>query len=104
MAETPGTFAQVDMPATTATTVYTVVTPGVFRVNVANRTAAPISIRLGVAIGGAADDVKQWEWYDLAIPANDSVSKTLVCAAGDLIRGYASAVSTSWVVKGFKLS
>lgn len=104
--ETWGTWAQVDMGATANTTVYTVAasTSGVLKVRVTNRTGAAITIRLWVAVAAGADDDKQYELYEYSLASLDQITVTVVVGAGDLIRGRASAIGTSWVVKGVKLT
>jgi hypothetical protein len=73
-------------------------------VRITNRTAAPINVRLSVRLAAEALADKAAELYDYPLAANDSVEVTVVAKATDVLTGRASAVSTSWVVKGVKLT
>lgn len=53
------------------------------------------TVRLSYAIAGAADNIKQYYYYDTPIPANSSLLLDLpvVMVATDIIRGYASTAN-----------
>jgi len=76
---------------TTLTTLYTV--PGsteavISSIIVANLTTAVATFRISIAVAGAADDLKQYIYYDISIPGKDSFVATLgiSLSATDLIR------------------
>lgn len=101
MAETLGTFAQAVPNATTLTALYTVpaLTSFVGRVLVSTVTAA--SIRIAIAVAGAADAAKQYITYNEAVAANSSAGyQGLALGAGDVIRVYSSQADTAFTVLG----
>lgn len=69
---------------------------------VANRSATPTAFRISVAIGGAADDNKQYLAYDTAIAANESKSFTVgfTLAATDKIRVFATLATLAFNIFG----
>lgn len=109
MAEALKVLGQLDAPATTLTTLYTV--PGATTVTastlvICNRNAAVRTFRVSVAVGGAVDDPKQYIFYDVTLPGNDSIFATigLTLGAGDVVRVYASAVDVSFSLFGVEVS
>ena len=109
MSETLKVLGQVECPATTETTLYTV--PGataatISTLAVCNRTSGAITFRVWVAVAGAATDSKQAIYYDTRILGNDSVFATIgiTLAATDVVRVYASAVGLSFNLFGVEVS
>lgn len=105
MADTYKVLAQVNPLATTLTDAYTV--PGatstiVSSFTVANRSATGTSFRVSVAIAGAADDNKQYLYYDVAIGGNDTFAGTLglTLAATDKVRVFATLATLSFNIFG----
>ena len=95
--------------AETLTGLYTV--PGateavISTFTVANRSGTPTSFRMSVAPGGAGDDVEQYLYYDIAIPANESFAATLglTLAATDVVRVYATLATLSFSLFGVELT
>lgn len=79
----PGAGALADLytaPAAAKTVVSTL--------KVCNQAAAPTTFRVSVAVAGAADERKQYVYYDAPIDANDTFSATegWTIAATDVIR------------------
>jgi hypothetical protein len=77
------------VPALTRATISTIV--------VANRTGASVTFRVSIAVAGAADDVKQYLYYDIPIPANDTFAATIGATVGpaDVVRCYGSSTGIS---------
>jgi hypothetical protein len=103
------TLAQVNPSAASLTDAYTV--PGatstvVSSVVVANRSASATSFRVSVAVGGAADDPKQYVAYDTVIPGNDVVALSLgmTLATTDKVRVYATLATLSFTLFGEEIS
>jgi hypothetical protein len=95
MAETLKVLAQLDVPAS-LTALYTV--PALTQVTVSslvicNRSAASRTFRVSVAVGGAADSVEQYLYYDAVITKNSTFAASLglTLGAGDVVRVLASA-------------
>ena len=95
--------------AATLTGLYTV--PGsteavISTFTVANRSPVATSFRMSVAPAGAGDDVKQYLYYDVAIPGNDTFAATLglTLAATDVVRIYATLATLSFSIFGVELT
>jgi hypothetical protein len=86
------------VPAATSTTVSSIV--------VANRSGVATSFRVAVAVGGAADDVKQYLYYDVPIGGNDTFVATIgvTLAATDKIRVYATLATLSFSSFGVEVT
>jgi len=82
------------VPASTATVVSSVV--------VCNRDSAVDTFRLSIAVGGGATATKDYLYYDVLIPPNDTFIATvgLTLAAADVLRGYAGSANLSFSVFG----
>ena len=109
MASTYKCLAQVTPSATTLTTLYTV--PGatsttVSSLVVCNTNATASSFRVSVQIAAAADNTKQYIYYDLPIQANDTFIATmgLTLAATDVIKVYAGATLLAFSVFGVEIT
>ena len=92
--ETRKVLGQIALPATTLTPLYTVPSLAeavVSTLYVCNRGDYMV-FRLSVAVAGEADNPKQYLYYDIPIPANETLAATvgITMAATDEIRGYAS--------------
>lgn len=100
--ETPK-VAQLNPSATTLTTLYTVPASTKFegQIVAANRGAAT-SIRISIAIAGAADSVEQYIAYDLPIALNDTYVHPLQLklSATDVVRVYATLATLSFTING----
>src|SRR5438552_13050432 len=102
MAETLKVLAQVSLVASTLTDVYTVpasTTTAVSSIVVCNQDAFSATFRLSVAVLGAADDPKQYLYYDTEIPANDTfvakigITLGYTISVGDVLQAYTSGPS-----------
>jgi hypothetical protein len=86
--------AQAALAATTLTDVYTVPAATIATLSsvvFCNRGGTTTTVRLSIAAAGAADAPKQYLYYDLPLPANDSFIATigLTLATTDVLRAYA---------------
>ncbi|MDI6785118.1 MAG: hypothetical protein QMD92_00255 [bacterium] len=91
--------------AATLTALYTVPASKyavVSSITVCNRSAASTVFRVSVAVAGAADDSKQYLYYDLNIPGNDTFIATvgITLAATDVVRVYATLATLSFSLFG----
>ncbi len=100
------TLAQANPLATTLTDVYTATAPvatvTISSVVVCNRSAVATTFRFAVAVAGAADDPKQYLYYDLPILGNDTFIFTIgvTLAVTDKLRAYVGAATLSFNVFG----
>ena len=108
MADTWKVLGQAAPSATTETDLYTV--PGststtISSIVVCNRGSAA-TFRISVSAGGGATANKDYLYYDLAIPANDTFAGTLgiTLAATDVVRVYASTANLSFSVFGVEVT
>lgn len=109
MAETLKTLGQLAPAANTLTTLYTV--PASTSVSsssivVCNRVAADDTFRIAVAVGGAADEVKQYLAFDSEVtqdvPRVFTIGITL--AATDVVRVFAGTSNLSFNMFGVELT
>ena len=65
---------------------------------VCNRSATPTTFRLSVAVAGAADDAKQYLFYDCPITGNNTFIGTVgrALGPGDVLRVYATLGTLSF--------
>lgn len=105
MADTYKVLAQVNPSAATLTDAYTV--PGstsavISSIVVCNRSAAATSFRISVQVANAADDNKQYLYYDVIIPGNDTFVLTIgiTLATTDVIAVYATLATLSFNIFG----
>lgn len=101
MAQTLKILSQTKPSATTLTDSYTVpalTTAVVSSLVVCNQSAVATSFRISVAQAGAADNPKQYLYYDVAIGSNDTFIATigLSLGAGDVIRVYNTLATLSF--------
>lgn len=97
-------LGQVNPGATTLTVLYTVpalTSTVVSSVIVCNEGAAG-TFRVSVAVAGAADNAKQYLFYDVAIGANTSITATLgiSLATTDVVKCYASSTDMAFNLFG----
>lgn len=109
MAETYKVLAQLEVPAAALTDTYTV--PAATRTvissfTVTNRNAATRSFRLSVAVAGAADNVKQYLYYNQNVSSGTTFAATLgiTLAAGDVIRVYGNNTGLSINIFGVEIT
>lgn len=109
MAETVKTLAQLAPSATTLTDVYTVpssTSAVISSIQITNRGGTDTTFRLAKAIAGAANDNKQYLYYDQPISANSTFEITmgLTMAATDVLRIYAGNGNLSVNVNGVEIT
>lgn len=109
MADIIGSLGQVDAPAATPTTLYTVpalAQTTVSSLNVCNRTAGAVTFRVAIRVEGAALDNKQYIYFDKSVPATDTFSAVLgiTLRETDVVEVYASDVGLSFNMFGVETS
>lgn len=109
MAEAHKVLGQSNPVATTLTDAYTV--PGatstiVSSITVCNRSATATTFRLSIAVAGAANDNKQYIYYDEPIKGNRTFKITggLTLTATDVVRVYATLATLSFSVFGTEVT
>ncbi len=109
MADTLKVLAQVNPAATTLTTLYTV--PGatsttVSSLVVCNQAGTTGTFRVSVQIAAAVDNAKQYLYYDVSVPANDTFTATIgmTLATTDVVKVYASSTSFSFSLFGVEIT
>jgi glucose-6-phosphate dehydrogenase assembly protein OpcA len=95
--------------ATTLTTLYTVpasTSTVASTINICNLSAVAASFRLAVRPAGATIANQHYIAYDVAIPANDSISFTigLTLATTDVVSVYGSTANLSFALFGSEIS
>ena len=105
MASVRKVLGQAAPNATTETTLYTVpalASSVVSSLIVANRGASVATFRISVSVGGGATANKDYIYYDILMPPNDTFIATvgLTLAAGDIVRCYASTANVSFSIFG----
>lgn len=109
MAETRKILGQSNPAATTLTDVYTVPAATQAVISsfvVCNRSLTPTSFRISVAIAGAANNNKQYIYYDLPLPANDTFIGTIggTLNAADVVRIYVNDATVSFNIFGVEIT
>jgi hypothetical protein len=107
VAETQKVLGQSAPLATTLTDAYTAAAKTVVSsVVICNRGAAQILVRISVAVAGAADATKQYLYYDLPVPANDTFIATIGITMGiaDVVRVYTDLATASFNLFGIEVT
>ena len=103
-------LGQVAPAATTLTALYTVpssTAASISSIIVCNQNSSGTgAFRVSIAVGGAADDPKQYIYYDLPLISNDTFIATvgISLAAGDIVRVQASSANFSFSVYGVQVA
>jgi hypothetical protein len=105
MATTIKVLAQVAPLATTSTALYTVpalTSAVVSSLTVCNRGAAATTFRVSISVGGGAIATKDYVYYDVIIPPQDTFIATvgLTLGAADIVRCYAGTADLSFQLFG----
>ena len=107
MAETQKVLGQSAPLAATLTALYTAGAKAVASsLVICNRGPAGINARVSVAVSGAADDSKQYLYYDLPVPANDTFIATIgvTLGVGDVVRVYSDLATASFNLFGVEIT
>ncbi len=109
MTQTLKVLGQSSPAAITLTALYTVpsaTSTTVSSITVCNTNATAQTFRISVAVGGAADAISQYLYYDLPIAANDTFVATMgvSLAATDVVRVYASTTNMTFQAFGVEIS
>ena len=98
-------LGQLDCAATTQETLYTV--PDLTQTTVSsflacNRTGSAITFRLRINVAGAADNDKQFLYYDKSVAANTTFTAVIGMCLGqkDVLATYSSAVDMTFTLFG----
>jgi hypothetical protein len=107
--DTVKTLAQIKPAATILTTAYTVpsnTTATISSIVICNTSASVSYFRVSVCIAGAADDLKQYLYYDLPLDTNDTFIATigLTLAATDVIKVRSSDGNLAFTCFGIELT
>lgn len=109
MGESLKVLGQVTPSASTLTTLYTV--PGstsstLSTLVACNQNNSNVAVRIAIAVAGAADNAKQYIYYDQVVLKKDSLLATIgvTLAATDVVRVYADAANVSFSVFGVEIS
>jgi hypothetical protein len=102
-------LGQSNPSATTLTTLYTVpasTSTVISTLVVANRSATATAFRVSVQIAAAADDSKQYLFYDTPISGNDTITATLgiSLATTDVVKVYATLATLSFMITGVEVT
>jgi hypothetical protein len=105
MADSIKVLGQVSPAATTLTDLYTVPAQAqttVSSVVACNTGASPVTIRIAVSEAGAANNVKQYLYYDYVLPAKDTLALVIGITLNetDVVRVYASAIDVAFNIFG----
>jgi len=109
MAETRKVLGQVVPNATTLTDAYTVPASTqavVSSITVSNNSAVATSFRISVAVAGAADNAKQYLYYDVVITGNTTFAAVIgiTLGAADVVRVYATLATLAFNIYGVELT
>ena len=109
MANTYKVLAQSNPSAATLTDAYTVpaaTSTVVSTISVCNRSAVATSFRISIQVANAADDNKQYLYYDTIIAGNDTFVAQLgiSLATTDVIAVYATLATLSFNVFGVEIT
>ncbi len=102
-------LGQAALAATTLTDVYAVPAATqavVSSIAVCNKGAGAATFRVSIAVAAAADDPKQYIYYDMAIGGNVTIPVTIGIALGalDVVRVYGSSADFSVTVFGVEIA
>lgn len=105
MAQTLKVLAQVNPGSASLTTLYTVpaaTSTVVSSIVICNQAASDATFRISIQVAAAADNAKQYLYYDTTVNANDSFVATIgvTLATTDVVKIYASTTTLSFTAYG----
>lgn len=108
MADTIKVLAQSNPSATTLTDLYTVpsaTSTVISTLIVCNTGSSSTTFRISVAVAGAANTLKQYIYYDVTIPGNDSFAATIggTLATTDVVRIFAGNTNLTFNLFGTEI-
>ena len=109
MAQALKVLGQVNPAATTLTTLYTVpsaTSTSVSSIVVCNQAASSATFRVSIQVAAAADNAKQYLYYDTTVAANDTFIATIgiSLATTDVVKIYASTTTLSFSLFGVEIT
>lgn len=109
MANTYKVLAQAALPATTASTIYTVsasTSAVLSTITICNQNSSQSSYRIAVKPGGGSILTENYLAYDVPLQANDTTALTLgiTLAAADTVNVYATTASVSFSLFGSEVT
>lgn len=109
MAETIKVLAQLSPAAATQTDLYTVpgsMTATISSLMVCNQNGSTIKFRARVRVAGAANDVKQFLYFDVEVLKNDAFAATLgiTLGAGDVVSVQSDTANVSFNLFGVEVT
>lgn len=103
-------LGQLNPAATTLSTLYIAAASpptqaSVDCLTVCNRGATAATFRLSIQVAGAADDYKQYIYWDLPVPANNTyvANINLRVGPGDVVKCYASNTNLCFTLSGVEI-
>lgn len=109
MTTTIKVLGQLNPPAATLSALYTVpaLTSAVSSsITACNQSGTPTSFRFSIRVAGAADDPKQYTYYNRPIGGYDTFAAVLgkTLSAGDIVMVYSDNAQTSFELSGKEIS
>lgn len=109
MTDTLKVLAQVNPSATTLTTLYTVpaaTSTAISTLVVCNQAASTATFRISIQVAAAADNAKQYLYFDTTVGANDTFASTIgvTIATTDVVKCYASSTTLSFTLYGVEVT
>ena len=109
MSETYHVLAQLSPNANVLTTAYTVpasYTAVLSSITICNTTSSQVTFRVSIQVAAAADNVKQYLYYDLPLLGNDTFISTigLTLNVGDILAVQANSINVAFGIFGVEIS
>ena len=108
MTEILQVLGQIVPSANTLTPLYTVpgsISASVSSITICNQNSLDVLIRISIAVGGEADDPKQYLYFDLPLDGNDTFIATIgiSLASGDIVRVQSNTENVSFNIFGVEV-
>lgn len=105
MADQFGIIAQSNPSAASLTTHFTGTVQTVATMLICNRSGTATSVRVSLAVAGAADDPSQYILYDCPIAGNQTLPPLAYCiGATDVVRVYATLATVTFTSTGDQIA